>query len=560
MSNLMSMKNLKNKVHRNGFDLSRRNLFTAKVGELLPVCVIPTLPGDSHKIRTNFESRSLPVNTAAFTRIKEYYDWFFVPYDILWDKFNQFITNVDNPTYAFSATSSSPSLKQLPYFSYSDYETLLFRMHHQFNATSSTTSPFPYCRNLFGFDRGLCSAKLGNYLGFGLLDNERMRDEDSQGRNFACSPFRFLAYQKIYQDYYRDSQWEEAEPWTCNLDYIYTNHQRYMNILDDYNEDNQEFFPSTLFDLRYCNWKKDLFMGVLPNQQYGDVATIRSSSYNTTDDGVVESKSSIIDLRKAEAQQKWSEIAMSGSRDFKSQMEKHWNVNLSEESSHKCKYVGGSSNILNIGEVINNNFADDNEALIKGIGHNKGDDFIEFNTNKYGLLMCIYHAEPVLDYITSGLPADVLNLDNTSFPIPEFDKIGMEGLPVSRISIPTDYAISVNNEFGANPILGYVPRYADWKTSFDEVHGNFVESDASWVAPLPWSWIDDSINPEYAVDGVSGDGVPIFNWTKFKVSPTILNSIFAVNANGNVNTDQLRISAYFDISSVRNLDRDGLPY
>ena len=26
------------------------------------------------------------------------------------------------------------------------------------------------------------------------------------------------------------------------------------------------------FDLRYCNWQKDLFHGVLPHQQYGETA------------------------------------------------------------------------------------------------------------------------------------------------------------------------------------------------------------------------------------------------------------------------------------------------
>ena len=31
---------------------------------------------------------------------------------------------------------------------------------------------------------------------------------------------------------------------------------------------------NTMFDLEYCNWNKDLFMGILPDTQFGDVATI----------------------------------------------------------------------------------------------------------------------------------------------------------------------------------------------------------------------------------------------------------------------------------------------
>ena len=30
----------------------------------------------------------------------------------------------------------------------------------------------------------------------------------------------------------------------------------------------------TMFDLKYCNWNKDMLMGVLPNSQFGDVAVI----------------------------------------------------------------------------------------------------------------------------------------------------------------------------------------------------------------------------------------------------------------------------------------------
>lgn len=43
----MSLKSLRNKTSRNGFDLSFKKNFTAKAGELLPVMVKEVLPGDS---------------------------------------------------------------------------------------------------------------------------------------------------------------------------------------------------------------------------------------------------------------------------------------------------------------------------------------------------------------------------------------------------------------------------------------------------------------------------------------------------------------------------------
>lgn len=99
----MSLKSLRNKTSRNGFDLSFKKNFTAKAGELLPVMVKEVLPGDSFKINLKSFTRTQPINTAAFARIREYYDFYFVPYDLLWNKANTVLTQMyDNPQHSVS--------------------------------------------------------------------------------------------------------------------------------------------------------------------------------------------------------------------------------------------------------------------------------------------------------------------------------------------------------------------------------------------------------------------------------------------------------------------------
>ena len=106
MANIMSLKSIRNKPSRNGFDLSFKKNFTAKAGELLPVMVKEVLPGDTFKINLKAFTRTQPVNTAAFARIREYYDFFFVPYDLLWNKSNTVLTQMyDNPQHAVSLDS-----------------------------------------------------------------------------------------------------------------------------------------------------------------------------------------------------------------------------------------------------------------------------------------------------------------------------------------------------------------------------------------------------------------------------------------------------------------------
>ena len=104
MSSIMSLKTIKNKPHRSAFDLSMRKLFTAKVGEVLPVFFKEVIPGDKFKLGLQSFTRTQPVNSAAYTRIKEYYDYFFVPYRLLWRYFDQFITQTEgsNPQFANS--------------------------------------------------------------------------------------------------------------------------------------------------------------------------------------------------------------------------------------------------------------------------------------------------------------------------------------------------------------------------------------------------------------------------------------------------------------------------
>ena len=79
MKNIMSMADVKNHVSRSGFDLSYRNLLTANVGELVPFDVREVIPGDKFKLSPKVVTRTAPLNSAAYTRLKQYVDYYFVP-------------------------------------------------------------------------------------------------------------------------------------------------------------------------------------------------------------------------------------------------------------------------------------------------------------------------------------------------------------------------------------------------------------------------------------------------------------------------------------------------
>lgn len=555
MSNVMSLKNLKNKVSRNGFDLSRKVAFTAKVGELLPVLTNEVIPGDKFRINVNAFTRTQTVNTAAYTRIKEYYDFFFVPLSQLWNRFPQFITQMnDNNTKAASISTSQRAMYQ-PYI----LSTEVFNLVQYANlaATDATKN------NVCGYTRANQMVKLLDYLGYGsyysLLDNTAIGNIDGVSSELVAvnwNPFPLLAYQKIYQDFYRDTQWEKASPWTSNVDYIGFNttataqgaYKVPINTLYTGAIAAKTLtLPDTMFDLRYCNWNKDYFFGLLPSPQYGNTAVIE------LEDGQPEI--SILAIRQAECAQKWKEISQSGRQDYKEQMEKHFGVHLPDYMSDLVQYLGGTSSSIDISEVVNTNLSGDNESTIAGKGVGAVDGYIDFEAKEHGIIMCIYHAVPLLDYAIDGIERLNLKTQVTDYAIPEFDKIGMQELSVYEL---TSKEYDQGTEFFSSSVLGYAPRYVEYKTSYDRVIGEFRNSLADWVAPMTAKFFSDYWERKYNASG--SIGISGLDYGLLKVNPSIMDSIFGVSASSSISTDQLLINSSFTVNAVRNLDYDGLPY
>ena len=88
MAHFTGLRALQNHPHRSGFDIGAKNVFSAKCGELLPVFWDLGLPGCTYDIDLQYFTRTRPVQTAAYTRIREYFDFYAVPVDLLWKSFD----------------------------------------------------------------------------------------------------------------------------------------------------------------------------------------------------------------------------------------------------------------------------------------------------------------------------------------------------------------------------------------------------------------------------------------------------------------------------------------
>lgn len=338
---VLGMHRLKNKVNRNAFDLSHRHMFTAQIGELLPVFSQWVNPNETFKIGYNGKTRTAALNTDAFTRIRENIQYYFVPFQSLWKYFEQQVNNMTKgdagqniSKFASSSTEASSISTSMPYISYVDLASWLVTMYnHAVDAFSAyvgknsidylTAQGFKdFCAKSSSYsDVFICdgyrlcrAAKLLMALGYGNFSTVIQYDifamafeffkgsvggwdltgfkksdyalnlTSFEANSISNSPnlslFPLLAYHKVCNDHYRNEKWQPFEPWTCNIDYLGPTDN--MNAKSFIQASTFTALMTSILDLENSNLPIDYFTSVLPRAQYGDESAV-SVGLNKTD-------------------------------------------------------------------------------------------------------------------------------------------------------------------------------------------------------------------------------------------------------------------------------------
>ena len=163
-----------------------------------------------------------------------------------------------------------PSLSYVPYTTMAQFNNILFATNSadQTNTRDDAGLPLVY---------GFC--KLLDMLGYGSMISKDSTAKNSITQKYlgldgvgdgnnplvysvsqSVNMLPLLAYQKIYFDFYSNSQWEKHLAYSYNVDYWQGT--SYITLYHD------------MLKLRYANYPKDYFMGILPSSQYGSVAVL----------------------------------------------------------------------------------------------------------------------------------------------------------------------------------------------------------------------------------------------------------------------------------------------
>ena len=108
MAHFTGLKELQNHPHKAGFVIGSKNDFTAKVGELLPVYWDMAIPDCDYDIDLAYFTRTRPVQTAAYARVREYFDFYAVSCDLLWKSFDSAVIQMGEIAPVQSRTLLDP--------------------------------------------------------------------------------------------------------------------------------------------------------------------------------------------------------------------------------------------------------------------------------------------------------------------------------------------------------------------------------------------------------------------------------------------------------------------
>lgn len=568
MKSLFAKQKSKANLQRNAFDLSYSNKFTASPGMLLPCYVQEVNPNEHFVISPQSFLRTMPLNTASFVRAKQNIEFYFVPYRLLCRQFPQFVVGTE---YQISSLTALNSYKDaIPTFELSDVIDTLVQDY------KSDSHNLDIC----GMPISFGSMRLLDLLGYGVnIPTIRALSKDPShnfSKPLACNPFRLLAYQKIYYDFYRNPMFEMNNPSAYNID------DAYGSTLSEPTFDDYLTPQNARFALRYRNWKKDYFNCLSPYFQGADwlsSPTTSPSLVSTNGLDVLQPASfssfkgnsvsfllgsspnlkttlSVSNLRSAFALDKLYRLSIAaGDGDYASQIRAHYGFDVPYDDC-KSRFLGGISEPISISEVITTattSEAPTGDICGKGLSANSGQRIV-FDSKEHGLIMGIFSVVPEADYNASGVDKFNIKTKREDYFQPEFADLGLAPLSLYEYSYCDFWHYSNDNS-----VLGYVPRYIEYKTRVDYVHGEFesfneVSSSVSdskvnsgmlsaWCAPRQ-TQLNSDLHASNAF---------------FKIRPNIWNNIASLNFEGKEEEDIFIVDFRANVQAVRPMSVSGLP-
>lgn len=481
---------------RSGFDKSRKNILTTKVGTLTPILNDLVIPNSDINIKMAINASLPPLASETFMRCSLKVEAFAVPLRILYGGFESFLTGKEE----YNVTSAS--------------------------VASSFRASLPYVN--------LTSTQNTNYCGAGTLaDYLGVRASDwtvSTSTAGRLNIFPFLAYHRIYDDWYRNTKVQTPvfiKPGQVASTFITSQAARlrcmpYISLGSYTGIDLDTSFQDgvKLYELRQRNFGLDYFTSATPNAQLGSPTLVEVPAPAQAGD---DQYFSISALRSANSITQWDELNNIGGKRIQDYVRANYGAKLSSGIAQRAIYLGSADYpVYSKGVYANQGVTATNNPFTSvgaryGSAYASGSDFVvKAHIDEPCVLMVLCSLVPEANY-SSGVSPWMMKLTRSGsivdIPNPMLQNVGNEPIAVSELDC---YSGVRDADIGtAGTIFGYVPRYTWSKTGVNEVHGLLLDGQSldAFVAQRSF-----------------GAGTPSISSNFLKIPTTALDQVTAVTS------------------------------
>lgn len=474
-------------MKRNVFKTNSEHKTTMDIGLLYPLQFLDVMRGQTTLLSNSALLRFQPMLAPAMTRLNFHVVSFYVPYRIVWEGWNDFI--------------SGQKMVNLP------LSRLLYAG---------------------GFDNAVVSFKktLLEYAGF--PKNWGVRASEQLEMEF---PFLwFSAYYKIWNDHFRDPDLQDE----IDLDALFQEYKDGVIADSDASKEKWNEKIQKLFGLKRCNWGSDRYTKALLESQsdptiqlpvgsngkpmqfsapgqlgtkvnlysksdgQGTIAqTNRNSPAPWTGQGpnIWENNPLLyaggltgVDMTDFKLATALYNFKINQNR-FGSRVEdyfKKYDIRDMDTRLKNSEIIGGFSEVINITDII----ATDATNLGKQGGHASGQVSrrrFKHYAPEDGVIITLAYLRPKADYV-GGIPRFFLKRDMLDFYQKEFENVGYQ--PIYTLEVGNN---RVDTKLPADEdqlqIFGYEPRYNEYRREQNLVTGELTPGEplAHWANPRYWS-------------------------------------------------------------------------
>lgn len=511
---------------RSGFDMSHENLFSAKIGTLIPASVEEVMPGDVVSVGGAVSVELPPLATNFKGRVDARLEAFFVPNRLLWAGWQDYICQDPNHKPAvpgFSVAGTVPTV------------------------TVGVTNGGP--------------GSLTDYLGVKSV----YPTQGSSTTSVQVNLLPYLAYQKIIDDWYRDSNIQQ--PFfvdgieQANSEYATFGAARMpflrgtgnLSSTGNYLSANavQGYNGRDVRSLAQRNFAKDYFTTMTTRPQAGAASELSFDVVSDTTDVqgnemAGTGKFSIASLRTANALQKWLERNNIAGTRYYDQILAHYGVLPSDAVFQRSVLLGGMTCPVIVNSIAQNSqigsngqtknpYANSTGAQF-GRGNAFGKDSLidRFEVKEHGYIFIMFSLVPHAYYSTGSRRYMIARDTSDSFAFPEFAGIGDQEVYKAEMTSNMDAIVGKD-------VVGYAQRYAEYKYHDDEVHGLLQDG--------------QSLNSFVLSRGF--DASVALSSSMLEIPTTFMDSVMVTTAG--VSGFNAIVDAYFDAKYLRPLPEYSLP-